>query len=180
MRFVGLDEKNVTRALDEWYAPPSPVWGKGSAWFTNIYVRELSGIDDAYGQEHVGDLELQRATDAIHLFDVLMILEKLEEDLVQLCVLGWTHTDDIFLNVNKDGAAKVHDVHQLDPVFHERLAAANRLDSALFATAKARSDVLTARAAAAASRAQLQCAGTHKRQRRCLRPRDGRSGGAPT
>ena len=47
MRFAGLGARAVAALLDNFTVAPSPVWGRGSAWFTNLYVRELEARRDA-------------------------------------------------------------------------------------------------------------------------------------
>jgi hypothetical protein len=151
MRFAGLDARAVAALLDNFTVAPSPVWGRGSAWFTNLYVRELSGVD-AYGAPPgaVGEAALAAAAAAVANFDVVLILEHLGDHLAQLtCVLGWADVAEVALNGN--GRASFRDVAGLDAMFHDRLAAANRLDGALFARAVARAELLTARCRGAPS-----------------------------
>ncbi|KAH8061649.1 glutathione transferase [Aureococcus anophagefferens] len=135
MRFAGLGAR--VAALDNFTVAPSPVWGRGSAWFTNLYVRELSGVD-AYGAPPaaVGEAALAAAASAVANFDVVLILEHLGDHLAQLtCVLGWADVAEVALNGN--GRASFRDVAGLGATFHDRLARRTG-STALFARAVAR------------------------------------------
>ncbi|KAK7239863.1 glutathione transferase [Aureococcus anophagefferens] len=106
--------------------------------FRGPLARILSGVD-AYGAPPaaVGEAALAAAASAVANFDVVLILEHLGDHLAQLtCVLGWADVAEVALNGN--GRASFRDVAGLDATFHDRLAAANRLDGALFARAVAR------------------------------------------
>ena len=134
-----------------------PRYGQGSAFYSNMYVRELSGLP-AYTAPFaaVGDAALERAKRVLDAFDAVLILEKLEEHVAQLCVFGWA-------DVRHPGVANARDrvkcsrrvgvisaarcpprraflryadVMALDAPFRDRLRAANRLDGALFGAAR--------------------------------------------